>query len=258
MKRADSVPRVRTGQPKASEMIAADLRAQIIGGGMLPGSVLPSESALIAQYEFSRGSVREALRLLEADGLIRIKRGPGGGVRVSHPDTSQLTRSFALLFATAGTPLRDLVRFRRLLEPDAAAEAARSASHHQQEELVEAAGRPATTHVGDADLGFHRMLVECSNNTLLRTVLTAVQHLSDWHIPTERLSPHDIAAARTSHQRIALAIVRRDPEAAEAAMRRHLNAFEQVLDTLGRLDEPIIPSAQWRAIAAAAEHVSRT
>lgn len=258
MTRAEAVPRARAGRPKASDVIAADLRAQIISGGMPPGSVLPSEPELIARYRFSRGSVREALRLLEADGLIRIKRGPGGGVRVSHPDTSQLTRSFALLFATAGTPLRDLVRFRQLVEPAAAAEAARSASHRQQESLMDAAARLATTRVGDADLDFHRMLVECSNNTLLRTVLSAVQHLSDWHIPAERLSPQDIAAARRSHQRIALAIVRRDPEAAEAAMLRHLNAFEQVLDSLGRLDEPIIPGAHWRAIAAAAEHVSKT
>lgn len=250
--RADGVPR------KTAEVIAADLRAQILVNGLPPGSPLPSEPELIKKYSFSRSSVREALRLLESEGLIRIKRGPGGGIRVGRPDTSHITRSFAVLFAMEGTPLRELVRFRQLVEPAAAAGAALSASLGQQERLMEATGRLYTGDVSDSDLDFHRVLADCSGNALLRMVLIAVQHLSEWHIPAERLSSDDLEAARTSHRRTALAIVRGDADAAETTMTRHLRAFEQVLDSLGRLDEPIIPASRWPSVAAAAEREAST
>lgn len=233
--------------PKAAETIAADLRARIIGDGLAPGSALPSESELVTRYPFSRSSVREALRLLESDGLIVIKRGPRGGVRVAHPDMSQMSRSFAVLFATAGTPLRDLIRFRRLLEPAAAATAARCATHEQQERLLEA------TEGGDAhqrSLDFHRVLIGCSDNELLRMTLLAVQQLSDWHIPVEQLTARDVTAARRAHRRMALAIVRGDAEQASRLAGAHLAAFEDVLARLGRLDEAIIAPWQWSSVAA--------
>jgi DNA-binding FadR family transcriptional regulator len=234
--------------PKAAEVIAADLRGRIIGERMAPGTSLPSESELVARYPFSRASVREALRLLESDGLIYIKRGPRGGVRVARPAMSQISRSFAVLFATEGTPLRDLIRFRQLLEPAAAAAAAGSGDHEQQERLVE-----ATEHLGPrgpSDMEFHRVLVSCSDNQLLRTTLLAVQQLSDWHIPEEQLTARDLAGARTAHRRMALAIVRGDAEEAARLMSVHLNAFERVLARLGRLDEAIIPPARWASVVA--------
>lgn len=245
----DPGPEVPPAPPKAAEVIAADLRGRIIGERLSPGTRLPSETELVAAYPFSRASVREALRLLESDGLITIKRGPRGGVRVAHPAMSRISRSFAVLFATEGTPLRDLIRFRQLLEPAAAATAALAGDHEQHERLME-----ATEHLGPhphsgSDLEFHRVLVSCSDNALLRTTLLAVQRLSDWHIPEEHLTPRDLEAARTAHRRMALAIVRSDPEEASRLMSVHLAAFEGVLQRLGRLEEPIIPPSRWSVVA---------
>ncbi|WP_456598591.1 FadR/GntR family transcriptional regulator [Blastococcus sp. SYSU DS0616] len=234
--------------PKAAEIIAADLRARIIGERLPPGSSLPSETELMDIYSFSRASIREALRLLESDGLIYIKRGARGGVRVARPSMSQLSRSFAVLFATEGTPLRDLIRFRQLLEPAAAATAAVRADHEQQERLMEATERLGTHATSGADLEFHRILISCSDNHLLRTSLLAVQQLSDWHIPAEQLSAQDLHGARTAHRRLALAVVRRDAEEASRLMTVHLHAFEKVLHRLGRLDEPILPVSRWNSV----------
>jgi DNA-binding FadR family transcriptional regulator len=243
-------PPVPLAQPKAAEVIAADLRGRIIGDRLVPGTPLPSESEMVGLYPFSRACVREALRLLESEGLIYIKRGARGGVRVARPEMSQLSRSFAVLFATEGTPLRDLIRFRQLLEPAAAATAAASANHEQQERLME-----ATEHLGShgpsgSDLEFHHVVLGCSDNHLLRTTLLAVQHMSDWHIPQEQLTPHDLEAARTAHRRMALAIVRGEGEEAARVMATHLWAFERVLERLGRLDEPILPASRWRSVVA--------
>jgi DNA-binding FadR family transcriptional regulator len=100
--------------PKASDVLADRLRAQILGNQMRPGEPLRSEATLIAETGFSRGTVREALRLLESDGLIEIRRGPHGGIRVAEPDLSQVTRSLALLLTISGTTMRAFSEFRQL------------------------------------------------------------------------------------------------------------------------------------------------
>src|SRR4051812_18011504 len=64
---------------KTSEIVARDVVRDISNGGLQPGDGLPSESAMLEQYGVSRESLREGLRLLEVQGLIRIRRGPGGG-----------------------------------------------------------------------------------------------------------------------------------------------------------------------------------
>ena len=231
--------------PKVAELLAGELRRQIIAEGLDPGSALPSEAMLIDRYRFSRASVREALRLLESEGLVYIKRGPGGGIRVRHPDASQVGRSFALLFATAGTPLIDLERYRQILEPLAAADAAEHATPEQHEQLMETTEAPVPGPRHPSQLNFHSAISQCVRNELLRVTLTAVQHLSEWHMPSEGLQNADIAGTRKAHRRIALAIVRGDAEGARTSMLTHLRAFEDVLRQRGRLDEPIIPRGRW-------------
>src|ERR1700733_11935074 len=90
-------PRQRV--PKASGFVADELRAQIIGNDLAPGTRLPSEAQLIEQFGLSRATVREALRLLEAEGLILVKRGPRGGLTVSRPNPSHISRSMATMVA---------------------------------------------------------------------------------------------------------------------------------------------------------------
>src|SRR5690606_19768366 len=107
--------------PKASVMLAADIRAHILGHGLPPGSALPSEPQLVSETGLGRATIREALRLLEAEGLITIKRGPHGGVTVRRPDVSRLSRSLAPILTLSEAPLRDLFVFRKAVEPQAAA-----------------------------------------------------------------------------------------------------------------------------------------
>src|SRR5919107_900384 len=79
--------------PKASALLADELRARILGTGLEPGSPLPSEPEIIEQSGLGRASVREALRLLEAQGLVVIRRGSHGGIFVAQPDPSALGRT---------------------------------------------------------------------------------------------------------------------------------------------------------------------
>lgn len=74
VERPEALPRL----PKISEQLADRLRATILGRGMRPGDRLSSEAELISHYGVARGTVREALRLLESEGIIEIRRGAAG------------------------------------------------------------------------------------------------------------------------------------------------------------------------------------
>jgi DNA-binding GntR family transcriptional regulator len=79
--------------PKAAELLASEMRRMILGRGLAPGTPLPSEAEIIEQRGQSRVTAREALRLLEAEGLIEVRRGPRGGVLVGDPRPAHVARS---------------------------------------------------------------------------------------------------------------------------------------------------------------------
>lgn len=232
--------------PKASDVLADRLRGQILGNGMRPGDPLRSEAVLIAETGFSRGTVREALRLLESDGLIEIRRGPHGGIRVTEPDLSQVTRSLALLLTLSGTTMRSFSEFRQLVEPAAAAAAARTATEEQRGWLL-ALADTGTSRNGswEPSVEFHEALGVCSNNEIIRVVVAAFGQELTWHVPGERLSASDMDETRRAHRSIARAVAAGDADRASAAMSRHLKQFERVLAANGRLDEPVLPRERW-------------
>lgn len=232
--------------PKASDVLADRLRGQILGRGMQVGEPLPSEAGLIAEHGFSRGTVREALRLLESDGLIEIRRGPHGGIRVARPDLSQVTRSLALLLTLAETSMRSFSEFRQLVEPAASAAAARSASDEQRGWLLALAEAGASRSGPWApSVEFHEALGVCSNNEILRVVIAAFGQELTWHVPGEQLSREDLADTRRAHRSIARAVAAGDADRASKAMLRHLQQFERVLAANGRLDQPVLPRERW-------------
>ena len=87
--------------PKAGELVAAQLRRQIVTGELSPGDPLPSEAALMDKYGVSRPTLREAFRILESESIIRVLRGAHGGARVLAPSTE--------VAALTGAPRRWIV-----------------------------------------------------------------------------------------------------------------------------------------------------
>jgi DNA-binding FadR family transcriptional regulator len=237
---SDSLPRV----PKVSEMLANRLRGTILGRGMKPGDRLSSEAELISRYGAARSTVREALRLLEAEGLIEIRRGRQGGILVRQPDLERIRYSIAILLAMEAAPLRDLVEFRMLVEPAAAAAAARTATDEQCAWLWQVADNAEESTFSRA-ANFHEAVAICSNNTFLAMVIRGLTQEFMLQTTAEKLSKTDIAATRRAHRSIAKAIEARDAAGAEKAMLRHIHRFRDLLATQGRLDETIVPRARW-------------
>jgi DNA-binding FadR family transcriptional regulator len=93
---------------KAAESVARDIAHDIIARGLVTGDALPNEASMIEHYRVSRESLREGLRLLETQGLITIRRGPGGGPLVGTVDPANLGRVSSLYFHMAGATYAEL------------------------------------------------------------------------------------------------------------------------------------------------------
>src|SRR5690349_21777332 len=101
------------------QQIADELRALIVSGALSEGDSLGHEPDLVERFGVSRPSLREALRILEAEGLISVVRGVLGGVVVHEPDERMTARTAALVLQARNVSLADVYDARSLLEPTA-------------------------------------------------------------------------------------------------------------------------------------------
>lgn len=134
---AAALRRNRVRVPKAAELIADTVRDQIARGEIGPGSPLPNETELMAHFAVARPTVREALRILEAERLIEVVRGARGGARVREPDIRAASGHCALLLQLQGATIADVYEVRLMLEPAAARLAAERAPREASRALTE-------------------------------------------------------------------------------------------------------------------------
>jgi GntR family transcriptional repressor for pyruvate dehydrogenase complex len=202
------------------------LRQVIETRGLAPGDRLPTEAELVESLEVSRPVLREAVGRLQTLGLVRVKRGLGMfvGDRSSLEGCLQLVRT-----ALAVTPrdLIQLVDLRRALEQHAArgaAQLARPEDVAALQALCDEMDRPALPYeeaIG-IDFAFHRKLVEITGNELMLNVMSVLQEFIVEGMLQTTPRPRDRAVSRRLHRTIVEAVRRGDPDAAERAMREHM------------------------------------
>ena len=122
-------------QNKIFQDVVDQIQEAILEGKLKPGDVLPSERELKEMLQVSRGTLREALRVLEQKGLIHIKLGVGGGAVVQDASYEPVSESLALLIRHQKVSLTHLAEFRAGMEGEAAAHAARRISSAEAEYL---------------------------------------------------------------------------------------------------------------------------
>jgi DNA-binding FadR family transcriptional regulator len=160
-------------QREKPQQIADELRGLIVNGELSDGMSLGREPDLVEQFGVSRPSLREALRILETEGLIRVVRGLHGGVVVQSPDHRIPARTAALVLQSRNVPLADVFEARSMLEPLAAKAAATSRRRKwaaaQLRVLIEEerASLDDPELFGEANVRFHRRLVELAGNQTL-------------------------------------------------------------------------------------------
>lgn len=230
---------------KTAERVAADIVRDIVAQGLRTGDHLPLEAAMVERYHASRGSVREALRLLEVQGLIHLKPGPGGGPAVGQVDPGNLARTITLYFHLSDATYDAVLRTQALLEPICAQLAARHPNRREamQRFLVPPGLRTTTEYRRDTE-DFHGTIYRLTGNPVISLLTQAVTRIVTDHViatmdPVELRGPilHEHAA-------IARAIAGGHPEAAGRLMIEHMAAQHDYYRRKApeRLDELI----EWR------------
>lgn len=227
--------------PKTAEVVASRIRNMIVRGELKSGDKLPSEAALIGDFEVSRPTIREAIRILEAEGLIAVSRGARGGARILGASGDLVTRAAGLALQAGGATMRDIYETRTLIEPPAARLAAERRSKEASKALREHLAAEWQT-VEDAVARakaiarFHRILLEeCGNITLgilgvaLHDVVERHLHLSHRERgATEGTSTKLAQVGFKSHERLIELIEAKDGPGAEAHWIKHMEAAGQV------------------------------
>jgi|SRR5882757_1975047 len=226
---------------RAYEVIVEQVENAIYTGQLVPGARLPSERELMAQFGVSRATVREALRVLEAGGLIRSRRtDPGGGAEVLPFSTESLYKALTSLVALEQLDLLAVVQFRMVIEGNVAGLSAQLRSDDQLAaiEAQLAAMRTALEKDYDAfaaaDVAFHNAVNASIGNPLLavcnevaRGVTIKLAGLRSAH----KDDPKQFHADQfLRHQEMYEAIRDRDSPTAVRAARAHLyESFEEFL-----------------------------
>jgi GntR family transcriptional regulator, transcriptional repressor for pyruvate dehydrogenase complex len=168
--------RTETRQREKPQQIADELRALIVAGELAEGDSLGHEPDLVDRFGVSRPSLREALRILEAEGLVTVVRGVHGGVVVHEPDERMTARTAALVLQARNVPLADVFEARSLLEPLAARAIAtmrgRRPAVNELRRLIgdEVAAIEDPERFGVANATFHERLVSLAGNQTLSIV----------------------------------------------------------------------------------------
>jgi GntR family transcriptional regulator, transcriptional repressor for pyruvate dehydrogenase complex len=212
---------------KTSELIARDIILDISEGGMKAGDSLPPEAEMLKHYEVGRASLREALRLLEVQGLVQIRAGAKGGPVVGSANAENLARMLTLFFGLAGATYEDLCDVLLLLYPLIAQVMARRKLTRAQIQTLRASVDQACG-VSNPRLmrsetltNFHSLLTEFSGNTVWALLAESISLVFADHIISTTDSREFHAPSIADHKEIADAILAGNVAAASKAMHEH-------------------------------------
>jgi GntR family transcriptional repressor for pyruvate dehydrogenase complex len=244
---ADSTDQSRR-TAKTAETVSAAIVHDIVSRRLAPGDMLPSEAVMLAQYRVSRASLREGLRLLEVQGLIRLKPGPGGGPIVGAVDPRTLAQISTLYLHLGGATYRELFDAHLLIAPMGASLAARNPDRA----LVRRILRPFLDEdqplegqaYWTATNSFHGSVEELGANRVFELMSRVIGAIWHEHVVTRMDTTGLREAIHEEHREIAKAIIAGQPAKAGRLMHDH---FQSLMDEYrrhwpGRVNELI----EWR------------
>lgn len=212
-------------RPSASERVAERLVSLISSGNIAPGDKLPSENELSKALQVSRPVVREALRGLAMMGIVASRQGGGCYVTDLTPQRLMAPLSFALSLQDYN--IDSLFRAREVIDTGIAADAARNATAEQVttlKELVEAGYKLVDDPIGFRvmDAEFHALVATAAKNDFLEKVCSSLYSLAIEQRRKASGKPGVLLRSAADHAEIVAAIEAKDPDAASAAMGRHV------------------------------------
>ena len=247
--------------PKTAELIAENLRRQIVRGDLKAGQTIPPEQQLMEQFGVSRPTLREAYRILETESLIGVRRGARGGAQVLEPDPMVAARHVALLLQLQGTTIQDVYEARLVGEPACARLLATRRTQQDLADLREvadglgellAAGATTTPDMSQwsgTTYRFHELIMQrCGNKTLavqgaVLADIVAV-HLSQ-AIATGMSREVDAQPARfkktlRSYEKLIRLVEAKDADGAEKHWRAHMEVAAKYIFRFDPDNKPLV------------------
>lgn len=249
--------------PRIAESIAADLRQQILRSDQTDVP-LPRQEDLIRQYGVSGPSLREALRILEAEGLITVRRGKFGGAYVHKPDWASAAFAVALSLQGQGVRIADLGKSLLMLEPMCAAACASRADRHEHIVPALAANLAVTEKLigtggqySASARTFHDIMVSGIENLTLKLLVRTCAAV--WSIQEQTWADSANATAQypteerqreshRTHVAILKLIEEGDADGVQQLASKHLRATQAIV--LERFGDEIVDSSSLAAIQA--------
>ena len=215
---------------KQYELVAERLRQRVVHGELQPGERLPNEAVLATDYGVSRATVREALRVLATQSLIRTSKGAGGGSYVTLPSVNGVSEyvqsSISLLADADDVTLEELLEARELLEVPAARLAAERRTEEELERLRDAIPdeplRLGTQRQFVYNQDFHLVVIDGCRNALLAIAAQPVFAVLQRNLARSKLGARFHRTINEHHRAIAAAIEAGDADAAGGEMYDHL------------------------------------
>lgn len=216
------------------ETLRDDLRRKILTGAIRPGQLLPSERSLGDDYGLSRSSVREAIREIEAEGLVEVNRGRFGGCRVIVPRRDRLVHLVDIFVRANGVSLSAILDCRSAIEPMLARLAVRNMTETAMggiealhEKFIASAGDIKVYRQTNYD--WHLAIARVSGNEPLLALIEPVLSIASSSTEYEKVTtPENRQRAISAHQDVMSALRARDAEGAALAMEAHLTSYSRL------------------------------
>lgn len=215
------------------EHVARQLLDRIITAGLSPGTSFGTEASLLEQFDVSRPTLRESLRVLEAQGVVELRPGPGGGIVVRKPSADILAYWLSVFLRLNDVPFMDVLKAREVIEPALAAEAAINGTAEHYTELAESVKRMRAIRDQDAFIEenkvFHSIIARASGNKVLETFWSIISIVAGGSHYGVRYTPANQQHVIEAHEGILQACRDGDSKAAAVKMEAHVTELENLV-----------------------------
>ena len=219
-----------------AEYVAQQLLERIIDAKLKPGASFATEAELLSQFNVSRPTLRESLKLLEAQGVLDRRPGPGGGIIIGEPSADLLAHGLSVFLRLHEVPFVTVLKAREVIEPALAYEAALNGAEEDFKALEASIERMKALNAQadqqafiEENRVFHGLIARASGNKVLEVFWHTISILAHGEHHGIRYSVGNQAHVIKAHQRIVDACRKRDGDAASAAMETHVSGLENLV-----------------------------
>ena len=214
-----------------AEYVAQRLLDRIVTANLEAGTSFGTEADLLAQYDVSRPTLRESLRILESQGVLELRPGPRGGIILTKPGTDILAHGLSVYLRMHDVPLLAVLKAREVIEPALASEAALNGTEEDFAKLQDSVDRMKTLETPEEfveeNRRFHALVARAAQNRVMEIFWATISVVADGDEQGVQYAASNQKRVIEAHQAILDALRARDGAAASECMRAHVSELEQ-------------------------------